>query len=255
VALVGAHVESSDPLAHAAAIGAEAVQFFLGDPQGWKAPPPHPHEAEIRATELGVYIHAPYLVNVASTNNKIRIPSRKILAQHAAAAAAIGARGLIVHGGHVTAKDDPEEGVENWRKTFERAPDGGFGLPILIENTAGGENAMARTFDRVGRLWDAVGDFGPGFVLDTCHAWASGEELVGIVERVRGITGRVDLVHANSSRDAAGSGADRHANYDVGTIDPEVIAAICREAGCDVIVETPMDDIALDVEYLKKALR
>jgi deoxyribonuclease IV len=255
VALVGAHVESSDPLAHAAAIGAEAVQFFLGDPQGWKAPPPHPHEAEIRATELGVYIHAPYLVNVASTNNKIRIPSRKILAQHAAAAAAIGAKGLIVHGGHVTAKDDPEEGVENWRKTFERAPDGGFGLPILIENTAGGENAMARTFDRLGRLWDAVGDFGPGFVLDTCHAWASGEELVGIVERVRGLTGRVDLVHANSSRDAAGSGADRHANYDVGTIDPEVIAAICREAGCDVIVETPMDDIALDVEYLKKALR
>jgi deoxyribonuclease-4 len=255
VVLIGAHVDSADPLPHAAAIGAEAVQFFLGDPQGWKAPPPHPHEAEIKATDLGVYIHAPYLVNVASTNNKIRIPSRKMLAQHAAAAAAIGAKGLIVHGGHVTAKDDPEEGVENWRKTFERAPEGGFGLPILIENTAGGENAMARTFDRLGRLWDAVGDFGPGFVLDTCHAWASGEDLVGIVERVRGITGRVDLVHANSSRDAAGSGADRHANYDSGTIDPELILAACRDAGCDVIVETPMEDIGVDVAYLQKGLR
>jgi deoxyribonuclease IV len=259
VALVGAHVDSADPLAHAAAIGAEAVQFFLGDPQGWKAPPPHPHADEIKATELGVYIHAPYLVNVASTNNKIRIPSRKILAQHAAAAAAIGAKGLIVHGGHVTAKDDPEEGVENWRKTFERAAQqgdgGGFGLPILIENTAGGENAMARTFDRLGRLWDVVGDFGPGFVLDTCHAWAAGEDLVGIVERVRALTGRVDLVHANSSRDDAGSGADRHANYDSGTIDPDLIVAACREAGCDVIVETPMEDIAVDVEYLRKALR
>jgi deoxyribonuclease-4 len=258
VVLVGAHVDSGDPLAHAAVIGAEAVQFFLGDPQGWKAPPPHPHEAEIKATELGVYIHAPYLVNVASTNNKIRIPSRKILAQQAAAAAAIGAKGLIVHGGHVTAKDDPGEGVENWRKTFERARQqegGGFGLPILIENTAGGENAMARTFDRLGRLWDAVGEFGPGFVLDTCHAWTAGEDLVGIVERVRAITGRVDLVHANSSRDDAGSGADRHANYDSGTIDPELIVAACRDAGCDVIVETPMDGIAADVEYLKKALR
>jgi len=157
VALIGAHVDSADPLAHAAAVGAEAVQFFLGDPQGWKAPPPHPHADAIRASDLAVYVHAPYLVNVASTNNKIRIPSRKILAQHAAAAAAIGAKGLIVHGGHVTAKDDPDEGFENWRKTFERAPEGGFGLPILIENTAGGENAMARTFDRLGRLWDAVG--------------------------------------------------------------------------------------------------
>jgi deoxyribonuclease-4 len=254
VALVGAHVDSTDPLAHARAIGAEAVQFFLGDPQGWKAPPPHPNAEAIRATELAVYIHAPYLVNVASTNNKIRIPSRKILAQHAAAAAAIGARGLIVHGGHVTAKDDPDEGVENWRKTFERAPDGGFGLPILIENTAGGENAMARTFDRLARLWDAVGNFGPGFVLDTCHAWTAGEDLVGIVERVRAITGRVDLVHANSSRDAAGSGADRHANYDTGTIDPVLIVAICEEAGSDVIVETPMEGIAADIEFLRKQL-
>ena len=253
--LVGAHVDSADPLAHAAAIGAEAVQFFLGDPQGWKAPPPHPHADALRATDLAVYVHAPYLVNVASTNNKIRIPSRKILAQQAAAAAAIGARGLIVHGGHVTAKDDPGEGVENWRKTFERATrEGELVLPVLIENTAGGENAMARTFDRLGRLWDAVGDFGAGFVLDTCHAWAAGEELEGIVERVRAITGRIDLVHANSSRDAAGSGADRHANYDSGTIDPELIAAACRDAGCDVIVETPFDGIATDVEYLHKTL-
>jgi len=255
MALIGAHVDSTDPLAHAAEIGAEAVQFFLGDPQGWKAPPPHPHSDALRATDLGVYVHAPYLVNVASTNNKIRIPSRKILTQQAAAAAAIGARGLIVHGGHVTAKDDPETGVENWRKTFERAPEGGFGLPILIENTAGGENAMARTFERLARLWDAVGDFGPGFVLDTCHAWAAGEDLVGIVERVRAITGRIDLVHANSSRDAAGSGADRHAAYDTGTIDADLIVAACREAGCDVIIETPMETIAGDVEYLRKALR
>ena len=251
MALIGAHVDSADPLAHAAAIGAEAVQFFLGDPQGWKAPPPHPHADALRDTDLAVYVHAPYLVNVASTNNKIRIPSRKILAQHAAAAAAIGAKGLIVHGGHVTARDDPAEGVENWRKTFERAQ---FELPILIENTAGGENAMARTFDRLARLWDAVGDFGPGFVLDTCHAWGAGEDLEGVVERVRTITGRVDLVHANSSRDAAGSGADRHANYDSGTIDPDLVAAACRDAGCDVIVETPFDGIAADVEYLHKAL-
>ncbi len=254
MALIGAHVDSADPLAHGAAIGAEAIQFFLGDPQGWKKPPPHPQAGALAASDLAIYIHAPYLVNVASTNNKIRIPSRKMLAEHATAAADLGARGLIVHGGHVTAKDDPELGAENWRKTFERMPDGGYGLPILIENTAGGENAMARSFDRLGRLWDAVGDYGPGFVLDTCHAWAAGEDLAGIIDRVRAITGRVDLVHANSSRDEAGSGADRHANYGSGTIDPDLIVAACRDAGCDVIIETPMDDIATDVAFLRTAL-
>ena len=107
MALIGAHVDSEDPLDAAAATGAEAVQFFLGDPQGWKKPVEHQHADELRASDLTIYIHAPYLVNVASTNNKIRIPSRKIMQQHAEAAAGIGAKGLVVHGGHVSAKDDP----------------------------------------------------------------------------------------------------------------------------------------------------
>ena len=35
---LGSHVDSIDPLADAAALGAEVVQIFLGDPQSWKAP-------------------------------------------------------------------------------------------------------------------------------------------------------------------------------------------------------------------------
>jgi deoxyribonuclease-4 len=256
--LLGAHVDSADPLAAAEAIGAEAIQFFLADPQGWKKPVEHEHAAALRETDLSIYIHAPYLVNVASTNNKIRIPSRKILGQHADAAAGIGAKGLIVHGGHVTANDDPAVGIDNWRKSFDRAQQtGGFPLPVLIENTAGGENAMLRRFDRLAMLWDAIGEFGPGFVLDTCHAHAAGEELLGIVERVRAVTGRIDLVHANNSRDAFDSGADRHANFDSGTIESELIAAVCREANCDVIVETPggPDCQSSDLAFLRKHLR
>ena len=248
----GAHVDSTDPLGAGAAVGAQAVQFFLADPQGWKKPVEHPHAAAIRDAELAVYIHAPYIVNVASTNNRIRIPSRKILGQHAEAAAGIGAKGLVVHGGHVTAKDDPSVGVDNWRKTFARqAEAGGFGLPILIENTAGGDNAMARRFDRLAMLWDAIGEFGPGFVLDTCHAHAGGEELDGVVDRVLAITGRIDLIHANDSRDAFDSGADRHANFGAGQIDRAVIADIVRAAGCDVVVETPADGQADDLAYLR----
>src|SRR4051794_35336801 len=105
--IIGAHVDSADPLAAAARVDAAAVQFFLSDPQDWKAPKEHPHADALRATGLTVYVHAPYVINVATTNNRIRVPSRKILNQHATAAAAIGAKGLIVHGGHVGANDDP----------------------------------------------------------------------------------------------------------------------------------------------------
>jgi len=256
MALIGAHVDSEDPLDAAAATGAEAIQFFLGDPQSWKKPVEHRYADEIRESDLTIYIHAPYLINVASTNNKIRIPSRKIIQQHAEAAAGLGAKGLVVHGGYVSAQEDPMVGAENWRKVFERAEDvGGFPLPILIENTAGGENAMARRFDRLAMLWDAVGQYGPGFVLDTCHAWAGGEELVDIVDRVKAITGRIDLVHANNSRDGFNSGADRHANFDAGIFDSELIATICGDADCDVLIETPPAGHLADLAYLRKRLR
>jgi len=255
--LVGAHVDSVAPLSAAKETGADIAQFFLADPQGWKAPEEHEQAAAILGSDLTIYIHAPYVLNVATTNNRIRIPSRKLLGQHASAAAAIGAKGLIVHGGHLNAADDPVIGVENWRKTFARqADEGGFALPILIENTAGGGNAVARRFDRLAMLWDAVGEFDAGFCLDTCHAHAGGEDLVGVVERVLAITGRIDLVHANNSRDSFDSGADRHANFADGTIDAELIAEVCRLAACDVLVETPggPDAQAADVEFLRERL-
>ena len=250
---IGAHVDRGDPLAEARARQADIMQFFLTDPQGWRAPKPREDAEALRTATVGIYVHAPYLVNVATLNNKIRIPSRKIMDQHAAAAAAIGARGLIVHGGHMNDGDDPEQGYANWRKTMERAE---FPVPILIENTAGGENAMTRRLDRVARLWDVIGDFGVGFCLDTCHAHAGGEDLVDLVDRVKAITGRIDLVHANDSRDEFGSGADRHANLRSGQIDPELIIAVAAAAGAPVLVETPggAEGQGADIAFLRAHL-
>jgi deoxyribonuclease-4 len=248
---IGAHVRDDDPAAGGQAVGAKLVQFFLADPQGWKKPQPRADADAILGSGLGIYAHAPYLVNVASTNNKIRIPSRKMIAEHAAAAAALGGRGLIVHGGHVGSGDDVADGVANWRKTFERAT---FPVRVLVENTAGGENACARTLDRLALLWDAIGEFEVGFCLDTCHAWAAGLDLETVVEDVRAVTGRIDLVHANSSRDEAGSNRDRHANFATGTIPPELIAHVVREAGCDALVETPGEGQAADIAFLRSAL-
>jgi|SRR5580693_6353088 deoxyribonuclease-4 len=248
------HVHDGEPLAEAQAAGADVVQFFLGDPQGWKAPvlPGEPADvaASFAAAGVGAYVHAPYVINVASPNNRIRIPSRKLLDQQLKAAASIGARGLIVHGGHVTAGTDLAEGYESWRKAIERIE---RPLPMLIENTAGGDGAMARSLDGIARLWDAIGDApGVGFCLDTCHAHAAGEDLADVVDRVKAITGRVDLVHGNNSRDEAGSGRDRHAPLETGQIDPALIVSVIRAAGAPVVCETP--DPAADVRWLRGQL-
>jgi deoxyribonuclease IV len=233
------------PLAGAAAMDADGVQIFLTDPQSYKAPKPRPDADDLRASDVMVVVHAPYLLNVASTNNRIRIPSRKLLDQHAKAAAAVGAFGLVVHGGHVLAADDPSVGVDNWRKTFARqAESGGFPLPLLIENTAGGGNAMTRDLEAIARLFDAVGEFGAGFVLDTCHAWAAGWDLATAVDAVRAVTGRIDLVHLNNSRDPHGSSRDRHAPISDGEIPRELLVEVARAADCPVVLETPGDAAA-----------
>jgi deoxyribonuclease-4 len=244
--LIGSHVPPDDPLATGAAEGADLVQIFLGDPQSWKKPKPREDAALLRAAAMPIYVHAPYLVNVASPNNRIRIPSRKILQQTCDAAAEIGARAVIVHGGHVTDDDEPDAGFDRWRKALEQLQ---TDVPVYLENTAGGDHAMARHFDTIGRLWERIGDFDVGFCLDTCHAWAAGEGLVDAVDRILAITGRIDLVHCNDSKDPAGSGRDRHANLGSGTIDPELLVAVVTAAGAPVVCETAdegrKDDIAL----------
>lgn len=258
---IGAHVDQTDPVAEAQARGATLSQFFLGDPQSYKGPELAYEggyaalRAAAEAAGVTLYVHAPYLINVATTNNRIRIPSRKLLQQHMNAAAELGAAGLIVHGGHVLAKDDPAVGFDNWRKAIDGLD---MPIPLLVENTAGGGNAMARKFDRLAQLWDAIGAASGGdtvgFCLDTCHAHAAGEDLTGIVDRVKAITGRIDLVHANDSRDEFDSGADRHANLGQGLADPLALAEAVRAAGCPVVVETPggSEDQSADIEWLRE---
>jgi deoxyribonuclease IV len=260
---IGAHFHVDNPLADATALGADAAQFFLGDPQGWKGPvipggDPGAIRAAYDAAGMDIYIHAPYVINVATTNNRIRIPSRKLLDQQLQAAASIGAKGLIVHGGHVLAGVDPEEGFENWRKAVERIE---RPLPMLIENTAGGDGAMAKSLEAIARLWEATageaGDGGDiGFCLDTCHANSAGIDLADAVDRIKAITGRIDLVHCNNSRDEFGSGRDRHANIATGTIDPALLLAVVRAAGAPAICETPAEDggLAADISWLKEHL-
>lgn len=246
--LIGSHVRSDTPLAGALDDEADAVQIFLGDPQSWKKPPPRDDADLLRRSPIPVYVHAPYLINVASANNRVRIPSRKILQDTCDAAADINAAAVIVHGGHAD-DGDTEAGIDRWVKALAAL---NTDVPVYLENTAGGAHAMARHFDTVARLWERIGDFGVGFCLDTCHAWAAGEELLGAVERILAITGRIDLVHCNDSRDAAGSGADRHANIGTGRIDPEVLVAVVSAANAPVICETADEGRRADIAFLRE---
>ena len=256
--LIGSHVDKEDPIAEAAARDAAAVQMFLGDPQKWSAPSvAYPGgaaalKAAAGEADVAIYVHAPYIINLASTNNRIRIPSRSLLQKTVTLAAEVGARGVVVHGGHVTKDDDPEVGFDNWRKAVDQLEQH---CPVFIENTAGGEYAMARRLEAIAKLWDAVGHSGIGLCLDTCHAFAGGLPLDSVVADVKAITGRIDLVHANDSQGGFDSGVDRHANFGEGEVDPaDLIADVIKQAGVPAICETPggAEAQAADIKWLRE---
>jgi len=247
--LIGGHISPEHPLDTAVAENADCVQLFLGDPQSWKAPKPRDDAQALKAADLPIYVHAPYLINVASPNNKIRIPSRKILQQTCDAAAEIDAVAVIVHGGHVTGGEDQAEGFPRWTKALDYLE---TDVPLYLENTAGGDHAMARHFDTIAGLWDEIGDSGIGFCLDTCHAHAAGEEMIDAAQRILAITGRIDLVHCNDSKDQSGSGADRHEHLGQGQVDPEALVEVVKVAAAPVICETGDDGRKDDIAWLRE---
>jgi deoxyribonuclease-4 len=235
---IGAHVDRADPLGSAALTGSEVIQIFLSAPQSWAEPKLRGDELQLANSGLAVYVHAPYLLNPASLNPVVRERSRVALQQQCSAARRVGAAGVIVHGGHPTGSGTVDDGIAGWLEVLD-----GLELEtrVLIENTAGGNAAVARRFDDFARLLDSVRGAGHdiGVCIDTCHAHAGGETLHGLVERVHSFAGGIDFIHANDSKDGFDSGRDRHQNLGSGECRLDEIIETIRLAGCDVVVETP----------------
>jgi deoxyribonuclease-4 len=251
--IIGSHVSPKDPLGEARDRDADAVQIFMSNPQQWKAPIPRTDTEDLVASSIEFYVHAPYLLNLASPNNRVRIPSRKALAQAVEAAATIGARGVVVHGGSVGPDEDQAVGFERWRKALDSFE---VTVPVLVENTAGKGNSIMHDLENYGPLWEEIGDYNVGVCLDTCHAWASGADLETAVGVVSEAVGGVSLVHANDSKDEAGSHRDRHANFGEGFIPEELLIGVIKAANTDVIVETPglVEGQKADIAWLRARL-
>ena len=249
--LVGAHTPSQQPLVEAEERNADLVQVFLSNPQGWKKPSPRADAEELRNSAIPIYVHAPYLINVCADNNRVRIPSRKILQDTCDAADEIQAEAVIVHGGHVTGDGPQEEGIDRWRKALDALDSD---MTVLIENTAGGDKAVARRVEWIKRLWEEIGSYKVGFVLDTCHSWAGGEPFEDLVERVLDATGRIDLVQVNDSKDPFDSRRDRHENLGKGQIPVDDLARTVVAAAAPVVVETPggAEEQGADIEWVRE---
>ena len=93
---------------------------------------------------------------------------------------------------------------------------------------------------------------------ETLNAWNRqfGIDLLDAVDRIKAITGRVDLIHANDSKDGFDSGRDRHDNFGQGSIDTDELVAVVAAAGAPVVCETPggVDGQTADITFLREHL-
>jgi len=252
---IGAHISSAKAIEENKYVKGNTFQIFISSPQMWRSPKPREDVDMLQDFDGPIYVHAPYLINVATANNKVRHPSRKLLKDTCKVAASFGAKAVIVHGGSVGEGGDIAKGYEYWRKAIQEVED--TGMRILVENTAGGKNSIAREMDSIERLWEVVGDLNVGLCLDTCHSWAGGIPTKDAVKGFKKLVKKIDLVHFNDSKDDFNSSRDRHQNLGKGNIPKDELEYVIKNCKTDIIVETPggLDEQKKDVAWVKRRLK
>ena len=191
VSPIGAHVSVAGGLRNAVAdareAGCEAFQVWVSSARAWKPPALDP-AVDRRFRELvaeaglgPVFVHAAYLVNLASISPATFDSSVAAVAATLDKAAAIGAAGVVVHAGsHLGAGRQAgiartRQGVLPLLERLDHRPDG---PDLLFELTAGTRNAIASRFEEMAELVEALGGHPKLRVcFDTCHAHAAGYDL------------------------------------------------------------------------------
>jgi len=245
---------------HARRIGCDTFQMFSANPRGWKAIEP-PAEVVGRFREARekyglspVVIHDNYLINLAASDPFIRAKSVATFRKEIERALALGADYLVMHPGSARGTS-AREGIHTCVESLKQAASGlNFNsLTILIENTAGQGSVIGRTFEEVAEIIAGAGrDLQVGACIDTAHCFEAGyplHTLAGLrftLQQLEDTVGleKVRVIHANDSKTAFGSQADRHEHIGKGKIGARAFGRIVRHPkfkALPFICETPID--------------
>jgi deoxyribonuclease-4 len=276
---VGSHTRSAGGLARAAlpyadAAGSEVLQVYVSNSRGWALPEGDPgQDAAFRdgcgERGLPAYIHASLLVNLGSPTALTVERSVATLEHGLRRGAAIGATAVVFHAGSSVDPAHDDKALHQVREALLPLLDAAAaaGLPrLLVEPSAGGGRSLASKMQDLAPYLAAVDDH-PwlGVCFDTCHAWAAGHDVAapgGMTATLDALVaavgpGRLQLVHANDSKDGCGSTRDRHERIGAGMIGAGAFAELMAHpatAGVPVIVETPTEGSeghAADIALLK----
>ncbi len=263
-------------LERARALGCTTMQIFSHNPRGWAVKDiPEADKMQFRKLRRKfdispVFIHASYLINVASRNDVLRMKSISLLRTEMDRADALGADFVILHPGSAAGDDEDLSRKRSIASLNQLAQTGRWKAGLLLENTAG---ERGDTASRISDLADIVngvrGCLISGICFDTCHAFSAGYDVRGnigiavIAEEMKMRIGseRVKLVHLNDAKADRGSGTDRHEHIGLGKIGLRGLRLLITSrqfSDIPLILETPKKDEADDPRNLstvRKMLR
>jgi len=245
---IGAHVSVSGGLWRSIEkgeeIGAEVLQIFGASPRAWQVKLPKDEEVQkflevLRKSKIqSVYLHAPYLINLASPDDRVRSGSILALASHLKIAELIWAQGLIFHlgSGKEAPKDEAIENVAQGMRNILKSIPGETRL--IMENNAGGGHRIGSTASDMAILLEKVGSERVKVCFDTAHAYEAGtieeyspphiKRLLDEWDREVGVE-NILVIHANDSKTAYNSHNDRHENIGAGYIGIDGFRTLAKE--------------------------
>jgi deoxyribonuclease-4 len=210
-----------------------------------------------------MFVHAPYVVNLASPVPEFLDRSIDVVRRSVAAASSVGANGYVVHAGS-GGPGEPAEAFHRAVSALRAVPPQGD-CDVVVELTAGTAGSVAATFPEAARLFDAVDDHRLKLCADTCHLFAAGyalDEPEGVAAcfeelRTSGLDDRLVLIHANDAKYGRGSRRDRHEHIGQGGIGVEGFFEILHRPEVQhlaLVVETPgrLEDHARDIATLRR---
>lgn len=232
---IGAHVSAAGSLdllfERAGSLGAETTQFFITPPQQWLQTQ-HSEEVFSRFKEqakktqiMPNFIHATYLINLASQNPEHLQKSIDWLAYSQKTAEKLGVGGTIFHIGS-SGKGDREEALIQVVKAVSQILENTGDINLILETSAGSGNTIGDEFVELGEIIKGVGDSRVKVCLDTQHTFVSGydwrskeatEKTIEEFDKEIGLD-KLIAIHANDSKTEFNSRRDRHENIGEGFI-------------------------------------
>lgn len=258
--IIGSHVsfKKNDQLVgsvkEAISYGANAFMFYTGAPQNTSR-----SEIDIELTKeakklmkenhidpRNVIVHAPYIINLASTGEKFNF-AVAFLRQEIDRVENLGFDKMVLHpGSHVNL--ELEEGLQSIIDGLNLVLKKDTSVRILLETMAGKGTECGRNFEELKRIIDGVEKKDNiGICLDTCHIHDAGYDVTNFDEVLTQFDTIIGLkylycVHINDSKNVRESHKDRHENIGMGYIGfDNLLHIIYHEKLKDIpkILETP----------------